>query len=158
MVPLSPVYRKHTHTDQYLHWHSHHSITHKYSIYNTLSNRAQYVCSNHSYLNKKPNISKQLSACATTLTGFSTGSNPKQTSNSVKKKTKQHNNTNPHSNTNKNHNSFIVVPYSKDPIDSFRNICGKAGVQVHFKCANTVNKLLVAPKDKESIIQKGEVI
>ena len=33
---ITMVYRKPTHTDQYLHWDSHHSITNKYSIYNTL--------------------------------------------------------------------------------------------------------------------------
>ena len=32
------------------------------------------------------------------------------------------------------------------------------GVQVHFKGANTVKELLVAPEDKDNIIQKGEVI
>ena len=35
---------------------------------------------------------------------------------------------------------------------------GKAGVQVHFKGANTVKELLLVPKDKDHIIQKGEVI
>ena len=41
---------------------------------------------------------------------------------------------------------------------SFRNICGKSGVQAHFKGANTVNELLVVLKEKASIIQKGGVI
>ena len=36
--------------------------------------------------------------------------------------------------------------------------CSKAGVQAHFKGANTAKELLVAPKDKDNIIQKGEVI
>ena len=35
-------------------------------------------------------------------------------------------------------------------------MCSKAGVQAHFKGTNTVNELLVAYKDKHSIIQKGE--
>ena len=34
---ITMVYRKPTHTDQYQHWDSHHSITNKYSIYNTLT-------------------------------------------------------------------------------------------------------------------------
>ena len=42
---ITTVYRKPTHTDQYLHWDSHHSIINKYSVCNTLSHRAQYVCS-----------------------------------------------------------------------------------------------------------------
>ena len=33
------VYRKPTHTDQYLHWDSHHAITSKYSVIGTLYHR-----------------------------------------------------------------------------------------------------------------------
>ena len=52
------------------------------------------------------------------------------------------------------------VTYSSVHLNSenFEDICGKVGVQVHFKGANTVNKLLVAPKDKGSICNIGGVI
>ena len=36
-ILITMIYRKPTHTDQYLHWDSHHSITNKYSIYNSLT-------------------------------------------------------------------------------------------------------------------------
>ena len=38
------VYRKPTHTDQYLWWDSHHNLSVKYSIINTLTHRANTVC------------------------------------------------------------------------------------------------------------------
>ena len=39
------VYRKPTHTDQYLHWDSHHHFLAKFSVIHTLSHRASTVCS-----------------------------------------------------------------------------------------------------------------
>ena len=50
---ITMVYRKQMHTGQYLHWDSHHSIINKHSIYNTISHRAQYVCSNHQLLKQE---------------------------------------------------------------------------------------------------------
>ena len=51
-----------------------------------------------------------------------------------------------------------MVPYSKGLSESFRNICVKAGEHVHFRGANTAKELLVVPKNKDNIIQKGGVI
>ena len=38
------VYQKPTHTDQYLQWDSHHSLSSKYSVIGTLTHRAKVVC------------------------------------------------------------------------------------------------------------------
>ena len=63
-----------------------------------------------------------------------------------------------HKDINKTTDSFIVVPCSRGVSESFKNVCVKAGVQVHFKGGNTIKDLLVAPKDRESITNKGGVI
>ena len=47
------VYRKPTHTDLYLQWDSHHAITAKYSMINTLHHRAKAVCSNKQSLKEE---------------------------------------------------------------------------------------------------------
>ena len=44
-IILTTVYRKPTHTDQYLHWDNNHFITAKNSVYNTLAHRAKVVSS-----------------------------------------------------------------------------------------------------------------
>ena len=38
------VYRKPTHTDQYLQWDRHHHLSAKYSVINTLTHRTKTVC------------------------------------------------------------------------------------------------------------------
>ena len=58
------VYRKPTHTDQYLHWDSHHAITSKYSVIGTLYHRARTVCSNPDQLqNEEKHLFQSLNKC-----------------------------------------------------------------------------------------------
>ena len=58
------IYRKPTHTNQYLQWDSHHAINNKYSIISTLLHRARNICSNKELLEEEQaNIQKALSAC-----------------------------------------------------------------------------------------------
>ena len=47
------VYRKPTRTDLYLPWDSHHSLSAKYSVINTLSHRAKTICSTPKLLKKE---------------------------------------------------------------------------------------------------------
>ena len=48
----------------------------------------------------------------------------------------------------------MIVPYTKGLIESFKNICNKLGIQVHFKGSKHHKNALVAPKDRDIIIQK----
>ena len=41
---ITSVYRKPTHTEQCLHWHSHYSIATKYTVFNTLTHRVHTIC------------------------------------------------------------------------------------------------------------------
>ena len=50
---LTLVYRKPRHVDLYLQWDSHHHLSAKFSVLNTLKHRAETVCSNHHLLKEK---------------------------------------------------------------------------------------------------------
>ena len=61
---LTSVYRKSTHTDLYLQWDSHHHLSAKYNVINTLRHRAKTVCSNHHLLKKEEDhLNRALSNC-----------------------------------------------------------------------------------------------
>ena len=47
------VYRKPTHTDQYLHWDNLHPVSSKYSVVGTLHHRAKTICSDQQLLKKE---------------------------------------------------------------------------------------------------------
>ena len=58
------VYWKPTHTDMYLKWDSHHSISSKYSVIGTLHHRAKTVCSTPDKLKREEeHLSRVLTRC-----------------------------------------------------------------------------------------------
>ena len=58
------VYRKPTHTDQYLQWDSHHHLSAKFSFIHPLSHRASTVCSKPKLFQKeKDHLIKALTKC-----------------------------------------------------------------------------------------------
>ena len=64
------VYRKPTHTDQYLQWDSHHHLSAKFSVIQTLSHRASTVCSNPELLQKEKDHLRRLSPNVNILCGL----------------------------------------------------------------------------------------
>ena len=58
------VYRKPTHTGQYLQWGSHHNLAAKYSVISTLTHRARTVCTKPELLDKEiQHLRKALTKC-----------------------------------------------------------------------------------------------
>ena len=43
----------------------------------------------------------------------------------------------------------VVIPYTKGVIESMKHICGKYGIQVHFKDNTTIKQVLMRPKDQD---------
>ena len=50
------------------------------------------------------------------------------------------------------------VPYMQGLGENFKRICNKKGIQVHSKGSNTIKTLFMAPKDKDTKLQKSGVI
>ena len=53
------------------------------------------------------------------------------------------------STTTKTKVGYVVVPHTKGLSETFKNICGKYGIQVHFKGNTTIKQTLMKPKDQD---------
>ena len=165
---ITTVYRKPTHTDQYLHWDSNHFVAAKHSVYNTLARRAKVVSSNQpSLLKELDNIRMALQSCHFPIWAlnklqhnFECRHYNKNESSSTDSQHNNNDNINGTSNNNNNNNKnlYIVVKYIQELVEKFKRTCNKKGLQVHFRGSNTIKTLLLEPKDKDTKLQKSGVI
>ena len=49
----------------------------------------------------------------------------------------------------------IIIPYTQGLYKSIKKICGRYGIQTHFKGSSTIINLLVSPKDKDPMVNKS---
>ena len=127
------VYRKPTHTDQYLQWDCHHHLLVKFSVINTIIHRAKTVCSNPELLHKEmDHLGKTLTQCKY----------PKWALDKVEKRLNRPsrevidgiNNWGTQPTTNEvQTEGHIVIPYTQGLCKSIAKICGRYGIQTHFK-------------------------
>ena len=121
------VYRKPTHTDQHLHWDSHHAITSKYRMIGTLYHRVRTVCSNPNQLQKEErHLFKFLSKCKYPNWAFNRVKLKSQTP--ALKKGKENSNK-PAPNNSRGPKTHIVVPYHQGMIESFKRTCKNMGLK-----------------------------
>ena len=52
----------------------------------------------------------------------------------------------------------IVIPYTQGLHKSIKKICGRYGIQTHFKGNSTIKKLLVSHKNKDPMVIKSGAI
>ena len=147
------VYRKPTHTDQYLQWDRHHNLACKYSVINTITYRAKAVCSNSKLLEgEMKHLYEVLQQCKY----------PKWAINKVLKQ-QEHRRTGNRRVQAKNISQTqrryqIVVPYTKGLCESYKTISGKYWVKAYFKGGNILKELLMFPKDKEEMTKQSNII
>ena len=173
------VYRKPTHTDQYLQWESHHSLSSKYSVIGTLTHRVNLVCINPELLKEELNhLRRALGKCnyphwaikriqnkVLNSNWEDTGNNNSTTNNNTSgdsNDTTNNNNqpiiTTNNRPTNKAKIGQIVIPYTKGTTESIKHICGKYGIQVHFMGNTTLKQILMKSKDRNPKDSKSGLI
>ncbi|XP_070532995.1 uncharacterized protein [Ptychodera flava] len=132
------IYRKPTHTDQYLNFTSNHPLQQKLGVIQTLFHRAESVITDTTdCVEEKQHITQALAKC-----GY-----PSWTFNRVSKQSK------PKATTSKARKDFVrkgqnVLPYVKGISEALKRTFNSYGILVCFKPTQTLRQLLVAPKDK----------
>ena len=152
------VYRKPTHTDQYLQWDSHHHLSAKFSVIHTLSHRATTVCNKPALLQQEnDHLWKALTKCK--YPKWALDKVEKRLNRSTSEIIDGANNqgtttSQPFTNEVKN-KGHIVIPYTHGLSESIKKICGRYGIQTHFKGGRTIKSLQVSPKDKDPMVNQS---
>ncbi len=133
------VYRKATHTNQYLNWNSNHPTEHKLGVVRTLHHRAKCITSDTDDLEKEySEISEALKMCdypdwSMTRKANTNTQEPKEKDNSGK--------------SDRVRKPPVVIPYIKGTSEQLRRVYRQYGIQAYFKPNNTLRQQLVRPKD-----------
>ena len=145
------VYMKPMHTDQYLQWDSHHHLTAKFSVNNTLSHRAKTVCSRSELLQQEmDHLRKAFTKCK--YPKWALDKVEKRLNKSTSKTIDGVNNqdtTSAQAVTNEvKSKGHIVISFTQHLCENIKKICGRYGIQTHFKDGSTIKNLLVSSRTR----------
>ena len=145
------IYRKKTHTNQYLQFSSHHPLHHKLGVIRTLLDRSDSIATEVEDKEKEEqNICQALAAC-----GY-----PEWTVNKVKKDRSQPKQKPPAKKQSDGEKSkgLVVVPYVQGLSEHVTRVFKKHGFATALKPDKTLRSLLVHLKDKLEKSQKAQAI
>jgi len=132
------IYRKPTHTDQYLSYESNHLGEHKLSVIKTLFHRAETIVTEEEDLKlEKGHITKALKNCGYPKVAFKKAS--------IKKPPRERNST-----THETHGPSLSkpLPYIKGVTEPIRRYFQEVNAKSYVKSNNKIGEFLVHPKDK----------
>ncbi|KAI8496645.1 hypothetical protein Bbelb_253000 [Branchiostoma belcheri] len=133
------VYRKPTHTDQYLAFDSHHPSEHKLAVIKTLFHRADnIITSDQAKKDEHRHLRGALAKCGYQNWTFNKALKPSDQS----KKTQK---CKPSTNKNKVN---ITIPYVQGVSEKLRRIFQNFNIATNFKPHSTLRQRLVHPKDR----------
>ena len=139
------VYRKKTHTDQYLHFNSHHPLQHKLSVIRTLMDRKdKVVTEDEDKKQEEIKIKEALKLCGYPEWAF------KQSQSKTKTQSKEQSES--------KSRGMVVLPYKEGLSQRVRRIFKKHGMNTAFKPHQTLRNILVHPKDKRDIKETSDCV
>ena len=151
---FTTVYRKPTHTDQYLHFTSHHPISQRRGVVRTLMDRADNICTREEDKTaEKEHVKQALMKC-----GY-----PANFIADVEKKTAESRAQPPNkrkSDKKQQHKkgTMITLPYLKGLSEKCRRIFSRYNVQTALKPACTLRRMLVRPKDSRPLLRTSDCV
>ena len=141
------TYRKPTHTDQYLHFSSHHPKAHKSSMASTVLRRT-FAHSSTDEERKK----ELVRVCNTLkLNGYPHRSVTSKIPEAIRPNRTKEPRTN-------NSGMYICIPYIQGVSDTIKRILETIDIRVCFKPVNTIKSMVSLPKDQIPLLQKSGVI
>ena len=147
------VYRKKTHTDQYLNFSSHHPLHHKQGVVRTLIDRAESIITDpEDKAVEYEHISKALVNCGypkRVIRGVIRRRNtPKETSTTSKRP----------KDVNYGNRTMVTVPYVQGLSEKVQRIFKRHGVQCALKPNHTLRSMLVRPKDTRPRLDTSHLV
>ena len=134
------IYRKPTHTDQYLNFASHHPIEHKLSVVRTLLDRSQSLVTETTDKEEEKHVEKALRSCGYPEWTFKKVKNQME---STKMKTKKKKNQD-----DSKRRTQVVLPYVEKVSETVARVFWKHNVSVAMRPVKTLKRILMHPKDK----------
>ena len=147
------VYRKPTHTDQYLHYSSHHQTSCKESVVSSLFNRAYSIITNKDDLDKENARIKQVLK--------ENGYQESIISKIFKRITNNHSLSQLQQQTQAAEEEIamsINLPYVEGTSEKLRSIIRSHKIILTFYTENTLRKLLFKPKDRVTAEDKNNIV
>jgi predicted GIY-YIG superfamily endonuclease len=132
------VYRKKTHTENYLHASSHHHPNQKLGILNTLSTRAIRISDKEHLEQEKNHLHKVFK---------NIGYKEKEIENAIRKALEKENNK-PQQKNNQTPSLTAYLPYIQGVTDKIAKILNKKEIKTSFKPLNTIKQNMRSVKDK----------
>ncbi|XP_072021883.1 uncharacterized protein [Amphiura filiformis] len=143
------VYRKSTHTNQYLSFSSHHPLQHKLGVVRALVDRANTIVTTED--DKKEEITgirKSLAICGYRKWAWDTANNR---INSNRRSSRNKNTDHPNKGS-------VTLPYAEGVTESLQRLFKSHHITTHIKPQNSLRSLLVSPKDPTHKLDKSGAV